>query len=261
MARCPPSLRCIRLFRQLGDEEIRRLDAQCLWRRYEPKQQVLGHGDHGTDVFFVASGQVRALIRTDGVRDVILGDIGDGGFFGELAAIDSQPRSASIVAMTGATLARMSAGLFRAIVREHADVCGQLLTLLAARIRALDNRVSELATLDVRHRLFAELLRISRPDGVTPGRALVSPPPYHAEIAARISARREAVTRELGALESAGLLERRRGALVLTDIQALIALFRDPRGRTARRCARRPRCAKTHMAAAGGAPSSERVPS
>jgi CRP-like cAMP-binding protein len=179
-------LRCIRLFRQLGDEDIRRLDAQCLWRRYEAKQQVLGHGDHGTDVFFVASGLVRALIRTDGVRDVILGDIGDGGFFGELAAIDSQPRSASIIAMTGATLARMSAGLFRAVVREHADVCGQLLTLLAARIRALDNRVSELATLDVRHRLFAELLRISRPAGIAPGRALVSPRP---RLAAALSRR------------------------------------------------------------------------
>ena len=67
----------------------------------------------------------------------------------------------------------------------------------------------------------------------TPKRALISPPPYHAEIAARIAARREAVTRALRALESAGLVERRRGALVLTDLPALVALFRDPRGRTA----------------------------
>jgi CRP/FNR family cyclic AMP-dependent transcriptional regulator len=232
MARCPQSLRCIRLFRQLSDEEIRRLDAQCLWRRYEAKEEVVGYGEPGTDVFFVVSGLVRALIRTDGIRDVILGDIAGGEFFGELAAIDSRPRSASVVAMTGATLARMSASLFHAAVRQYADVCGQLLVLLAARVRALDNRVSELATLDVRHRLFAELLRISRPDNLMPGRAFVSPPPYHAEIAARISARREAVTRELRALESAGLLERRRGALVLTDIRALVALFQDPRRRT-----------------------------
>jgi CRP/FNR family transcriptional regulator, cyclic AMP receptor protein len=231
MARCAQSLRCIRLFRQLGDEEVRRMDAQCLWRRYEAKQEVVGHGESGTDVFFVVSGLVRALIRTDGVRDVILGDIAGGEFFGELAAIDSQPRSASVVAMTGATLARMPASLFRAVVQQHADVCGQLLALLAARVRALDNRVSELATLDVRHRLFAELLRLGRPDGAAPGRAFLSPPPYHAEIAARISARREAVTRELRALESAGLLERRRGALVLTDIPALVALFQDPRRR------------------------------
>ena len=91
MARCPPSLRCIRLFRRLSDEEIRRLDAQCLWRRYEAKQEGVNHGDPGTDVFFVAGGLLRALIRTDGGRDVILGDIGDGEFFGELAPSTASP--------------------------------------------------------------------------------------------------------------------------------------------------------------------------
>jgi len=217
----------------LSDEEIRSLDAQCFWRRYEAKDEIVGDDEHCTDVFFVVSGLVRALIRSDGVRDVILADVAGGEIFGEFAAIDNQPRSATLVAVTGATLARMSAELFRAEVREHADVCGQLLALLASRVRTLGNRVGELATLDVRHRLFAELLRLSRPDSATPGRALVSPPPYHAEIAARISARREAVTRELKALESAGLLERRRGALVLTDIQALVALFQDPHRRPA----------------------------
>jgi CRP-like cAMP-binding protein len=225
----PATLRQVRLFRPLSDEEIRRLDSRCFWRRYEAKDQVLGHGDGGTDVYFVVSGQVRAVIRANGGREIILGDIGPGEFFGELAAIDGQPRSASIVAVTGATLARMPAAVFRETVHRHADVCSQVLALLAARIRLLDTRVSEFTTLDVRHRVFAELLRLSRPDGGEPGRAVVSPPPFHAEIAARISARREAVTRELKALEGAGLLERRRGAIVLTDVPALAALIDDPR--------------------------------
>jgi CRP-like cAMP-binding protein len=223
------TLRQVRLFRRLTDEEIRRLDSRCLWRRYGAKDQVLGHGDDGTDVYFVVSGQVRAVIGGNGGREIILGDIAAGEFFGELAAIDGQPRSASIVAVTGATLARMPAAVFREAVHQHADVCSQVLALLAARIRLLDTRVSEFTTLDVRHRVFAELLRLSRPDGGEPGRAVVSPPPFHAEIAARISARREAVTRELKALEGAGLLQRRRGAIVLTDVPALVALIHDPR--------------------------------
>ena len=232
MTRCIQSLRCIRLFSELSDDEIRRLDAQCLWRRYEAKERVIGQGDHDTDVFFVVAGLMRALISGVGMRHVILGDIGAGEFFGELAALGNQPHSETVVAVTGATLARMSAALFLAMLREHAGVCAQLLAGMANRVRALDIRVGELAMLDMKHRLFAELLRLSRPDTVAPGRAFVSPPPYHAEIAARISARREAVTRELKALESAGLLERRRGALVLTDIQALVALFRNPQRRS-----------------------------
>jgi len=50
---------------------------------------------------------------------------------------------------------------------------------------------------------------------------VVSPPPVHAEIAARVSIRREAVAREFKSLERAGLIERRRGALVLTDTSRL----------------------------------------
>jgi CRP-like cAMP-binding protein len=136
-----------------------------------------------------------------------------------------QPRSCSMVAVTGATLARMPARVFRETLHEHADACSHLLALLAARIRLLDDRVSEFATMDIKHRVFAELPRLSRPSGDT-GRAVVAPPPFHAEIAARVSARREAVTRELLALGSAGLLERRRGSLVLTDVPTLKAMIR-----------------------------------
>jgi DNA-binding MarR family transcriptional regulator len=45
----------------------------------------------------------------------------------------------------------------------------------------------------------------------------VSPPPPHAELAARVASHREAVTRELSAMEKAGLIARRRGAIALLD--------------------------------------------
>jgi len=59
---------------------------------------------------------------------------------------------------------------------------------------------------------------------------VVSPPPAHAEIAARVSIRREAVARELKSLERSGLLERRRGALVLTDVNKLRKAIDDASG-------------------------------
>ena len=58
------------------------------------------------------------------------------------------------------------------------------IALLAGQIRMLANRVHEFATLDVPHRIAAELLRLSRPDPKQAGRAIVSPPPIHAEVAA-----------------------------------------------------------------------------
>ena len=226
MMRQLETLRQVPFFRSLTDDEVQRLDTQCFWRRYEGKQQILGRGEGGTDVFFVISGVVRALIRASGGRDVILGDVGAGEFFGELAAIDGQPRSASVVALTGAAVARMPARVFREVIHRYPDSCDQVLALIAARVRLLDRRVDEFGSLDIKHRVVAELLRLSRPVRADRSRAVVSPPPFHAEIAARVLARREAVTRELNLLERAGLLERRRGAFILTDVPAMLGQIR-----------------------------------
>jgi len=175
-------------------------------------------------VFFVVSGSVRVMIQSAG-REVMLRQIIAGEFFGELAAIDGQPRSSGIVATTDGTIARMRASVFRAAVHAHPDVCDRLLAILASQIRSLANRVNEFSTLDVRYRIYAELLRLSRPEPGSAGRAIISPPPAHAEIAARVSTRREAVARELKALERTGLIERRRGALALSDTSRLRRLI------------------------------------
>ena len=92
---------------------------------------------------------VRVLITPSPDREIILGDIEAGGYFGEMAAIDGQPRSAGILAITDATIARMPAPVFREIIHKYPDVSEQLLRQLVARIRALDQRVNEFS-LDAR---------------------------------------------------------------------------------------------------------------
>ena len=69
--------------------------------------------------------------------------------------------------------------------------------------------------LDLRHRLYAELLRMSVPRAGHEGERVVTPPPYHHVLAARIGCRREQVTREFTTLEKEELIERTRVALVL----------------------------------------------
>jgi len=219
MARPTDTLAGVPLFRSLDAAELAALSARCLWRRVEAGQWIIDHQDEGTDVFFVLAGQVRVTIRAISGREVILRDIPAGEFFGEMAAIDGKARSAGIVAVTGATVARMPAPLFRECVHRHPDVCDQVLRLLTGEIRKLALRVNEFNTLDVKHRIYAELLRLARGD--ERGGAVVSPPPPHADLAARVGTRREAVSRVLSALEKEGLLEKRRGALVLTDPGAI----------------------------------------
>jgi CRP/FNR family transcriptional regulator, cyclic AMP receptor protein len=216
MHRSIETLANIGLFQSLDARAIGLLDRQCSWRRAAAGEWILDYQAPSNDVFFVVSGAVRVMIHSAG-REVLLRQIEAREFFGELAAIDGQPRSSGIIAETHATIARMKPSVFRETVHSHPDVCDRLLALLTSQVRMLANRVSEFSTLDVRHRIYAELLRLARPEVGNGARGIVSPPPRHAEIAARVSTRRETVTRELKSLEVAGLVERRRGALVLAD--------------------------------------------
>src|SRR5262249_22143980 len=180
MSRQTETLAKIGLFRSLDASAIRDLDTQCSWRRALRKEWIVDYKDQSNDVFFVVSGTVRVTIQSISGRAVLLREITAGEFFGELAAIDNQPRSAGILAMTDAVVARMPAAVFRNVVHAFPDVCDQLLALLASQIRALANRVHEFTTLTVPHRIYAELLRLSRPGLTHPDPSVLSPSPAHA---------------------------------------------------------------------------------
>jgi CRP-like cAMP-binding protein len=161
MARHTETLARIPLFEGLDAEDIRRLDTQCLWRRYDAETEILGYKDDSSDVYFVAAGKVRVMIPSVKGKDTIFRDIDAGEFFGELAAIDGKERSASIVALTNATLARMPDRVFCDLLASHPLVCKQILAMLVSRVRSLSDRVNEFRTLPVNSRVHAELLRLA----------------------------------------------------------------------------------------------------
>jgi CRP-like cAMP-binding protein len=205
-------------FAGLPAEDIRALDARCLWRKVAGGEWVLDYQAEGADVYFVFSGLARVVIVSSG-REMILRDIREGEYFGHYSAIDGKPRSAAIVAVTDSVVARMSAAVLWESIHRYDSVRERVLRDLVGDIRTANQRVHEQANFDVRKRLCAELIRLSRATGE--GRVVVSPPPTHAEFAARISTHREAVTKTLSALEREGLIARSPSAIVLTDATRL----------------------------------------
>jgi CRP/FNR family transcriptional regulator, cyclic AMP receptor protein len=178
MAQKTETLAKIPLFRSLSADAIEKLDTRCSWRQVPGGQWLIDYQDASSNVFFVVSGAVRVVIQSAG-REVLLRQINAGEFFGELAAIDNVPRSSGIVAVIDVTIACMSAAVFRNLLHAHPDICDQLLALLASQIRMLANRVNEFATLDVRHRIYAELLRLSRPEPGNTSCAIIASPGAH----------------------------------------------------------------------------------
>lgn len=214
MAIPPAELRLFAPLAMLDDAALARLGERAGIRACPEGELVLDFDDPGRDIFVILEGGVRVVLRTPSGHELIFGEFGPGDAFGEIAAIDEGPRSASVTALYRSRLAVLPGGVFLDTVLASPAAALACMRHLTARLREKDERLLELAVLPVRLRLCAELLRLARIRGAD-GIRRVSPPPTHQELAARIGTRREVVSREIADLAQAGLVAADRRAIRL----------------------------------------------
>ncbi len=208
----------------LSSSDLEALTERWSVRNYRRNELIIEQRDEGRDVFFVLDGQVRVTLFSAGGREVAYRDLHPGDIFGELAAIDSKLRSASVIAIEATRAAQLSAAAFEEMVQQHPSFTWALLEHLSGLLRRMTDRVFEFSTLVVRERVVCELLRRADELGQPQGTETAIPLPRHFELAATISTHREAVSREMSILAKRGLVERRGNCLVIKDRSALEAL-------------------------------------
>ena len=208
------------------------LARQCRFKRFTAGEHIIDMQADGRDVHFVLEGTVRVVNYSPTGREVTLDDIGPGGYFGELAAIDGGPRSAFVMPQGGwAVTACMPQAVFLALLARKPQIGLDIMRRLARMVRQSDNRIMDLSTLGAQHRIQAELMRQASAlssDGRT---ATISPIPLHADLASRVSTTRETVARVLNDLARDGIVERQKNALVVRDLQRLTAMVEEMRTR------------------------------
>ncbi len=212
-----PTLRGCAIFAGLTPEEDREWLARCHSRTLSAGESLVDFEDMSKDVFIVQTGEIRAVLRFSVGKEAILGSFKRGDILGEQSAIDDMARSASLMAVSDATVTVIPCIVFHDILRQRADVALALLQLLSKRIRAMNDRLSELSFLDTKHRLYNTLLRLSRVRNDGGRERIISPPLVHAELAEHIGASRETVSREMSRLAREQLVERTSRAIVLKN--------------------------------------------
>jgi CRP/FNR family cyclic AMP-dependent transcriptional regulator len=214
-------LRRLPLFAGVADAELIPLASRAHWQTYAAGEIVMDVGDTTNDVFVIAEGAVRIVVRTAFGYEAILNDLGSLDIFGELAAIDGAPRSANATTLLQSRLCVLSGDSFMDLALSSRQVGHRLLRFETARLRGKDERLIEFSVLSVRQRLIAELLRLSRDRGG--GERVVTPPPPQHVLAARVGTRRESVSREMAEMVRSGSITVARGAIILHRPEALRA--------------------------------------
>jgi CRP-like cAMP-binding protein len=222
------TLEAIEIFSGLSAEERSRIAALCQWRVFEKDQYILDKDDQETDVYFITEGSVRILNYSLAGREVSYADIGAGACFGELAALDKQPRSAAVIAKTTTQVAVLSAAQFEGILRTYPSIAMALLKKLASFLRFASLRIFEMSTQQSQNRVAIELLRLMEAAGEKGHgddvSVILSPAPKQMELANRIGTTRETVARAFRKLTEEGLVARIPGGLKILNPDALQAL-------------------------------------
>lgn len=224
------SLKVVALFEGLSDKERESYEQRCAWKHFKADEQIIDRLSDTHDVYFIVRGDVRIVDYSLTGREISFDDLHAGEYFGEIAAIDGKPRSASVKALSDSLLAIMPPDVFRKMVTEHPSAALALMRRLAKIIRASTGRIMDLSTLDAHDRVCAEIVRLARPSLTEEGTARISPIPIHADIASRVSTTRETVARVLSELTKQGVMKREHDALLVLDFETLESLVDELSG-------------------------------
>lgn len=220
----------IRLLSELSEGEVEVVEKSCRWKTYGSSEQIIDQHSDSRDIFFVVEGRVRVVNYSLSGREITFDDLEPGSHFGELAAIDGLPRSASVMALTEVRIAALPADKFHAIVLDHPAIALKLMKHLAHLVRTSTSRIMELSTLGANNRIHADLLRLARKVTEDEETASISPIPVHSDVASRVSTTRETVARVMNDLARKGIVERQKKILLVKDLYRLEDMVEEVRG-------------------------------
>src|ERR687887_214447 len=206
-------LQKVPLFGQLAPSELERVAEITRERSYPRNSVILFEDDPGDALYVVAKGQVKVVLIGEDGREVILSVLGEGEFFGEMALIDDEPRSAHVIAMEDSTLLVLRREDFQGILEHSAGIALALLRELSRRLRRVDEKVGSLVLLDVHGRVAQLLLDLADEAGSN----RITRRLTHHTIAQMIGSSRETVSRTMRELVDKGLIDVSRKDIVIKD--------------------------------------------
>jgi len=220
----------IRLLKGLKPDELKKIATHCRYRRFSAHDQIFDRNSSTSDVFFVVRGRVRIVNYSLSGREITLDDVTQGDHFGELSAIDGEPRSAGVRSMTDSLIVALPRADFLEAVGNYPAMALNIMKSMAKIIRISTERIMDLSTLGANNRVHADLLRQALACKGEGNEAKINPMPVHGEIAARVSTTRETVARVMNELARKNIIERKKDILVVRDIERLRDMVEAVRG-------------------------------
>jgi CRP/FNR family transcriptional regulator len=216
------TLRRLPLFTDLSNEELALIAGNVTRLRYERGATIFAEGDRCHELLIVEEGEVKIVKSAPNGRQQLIGIERRGNSLSEEPVFDGGSYPATAEAASATLLLRLPADSFRRICLQNPQLALKVFKVLGHRLRRLISLVEELSFSTVRGRLIAYLLRLAGEVGRRSAHGIqFELTENNEELADRLGTVRELVSRNLGRLHGAGLIEMNRRTINIPDLVAL----------------------------------------
>jgi CRP-like cAMP-binding protein len=151
----------VALFSPLGDAELDELLEVTHTRHLDDGEVLFRKGDAGRRLYGVVEGRLKISSQGPDGKEVIFGLADPGDVTGEIALLDAQPRSATVVALARSELLTLDRRDFLPFLERHPRLAIRLAEILAGRLRRLSELTEDSVLLVLRVRLAKKLLSLA----------------------------------------------------------------------------------------------------
>ncbi len=214
----PMDLKLIPLFSELKEDELNSLAKVTVRQTFKKDNMVLIEEDVGSTMFIILNGRVKISRISDEGREVILSILVDGDFFGEMAILDGQTRSANAVTLEDTEMLIIRRGNFLQMLHDYPQIAINLLKELAHRLRRSDSQIKSLSLQNALGRVASTLLRIADDSGIIK-QGIVEIPhlPPQQDLANMAGTSRETISRVIKSLGQLGYVKKQGSKLLILD--------------------------------------------
>ena len=211
------------LFTELSRHELERIAQVAIPRSFPRGVRVFHEGDSSDACYIVREGDLRVTREHSDGRAIALASLGPGDFFGELAMLDGEARSASVETLADSELLALPASDMRRVIADHGEIAAKLITALTRRIRATNERVARQSFQTVPSRVAGVLAQLIAEEAMPEGRQGITVRMRQSDLAQLAGTSRESVSRFLATLERAGVVRVGRGRVTIVEPRRLRA--------------------------------------
>jgi CRP/FNR family transcriptional regulator, cyclic AMP receptor protein len=189
----------IPLFEDLSPADLDIVAQRTRQRRYKEGDTIFHRNDPGVALYVIITGKVKIHNETADGADCIIAILSEGDFFGEMAVIDGEERSADATTLEPTELLMLTRDDLHDILQRYPRISLRLLATLAGRLRRTNEAYQAYSTLDVNGRLALQLLRLSEQHGiVTTSGVRIDLRLTQTDLGALVGASRESVNKVMG---------------------------------------------------------------